>query len=197
MASRLFLTIAVCITLVLASRGARAEMWEAPIGGKALSVGEGRVACPGTSGAWAIEQEGRAVRPPTTDDAVGKSVDLKVAPSASACTTAVASVTLVAVGHSPVVDPNASILFVDEARVEVHGRGLRGMVVRWQNGDRGKATIAACSSSAGARGREVHHRRRSRPARRRDGARHPVDADGRPLGRGRGLVRYGWPSGWA
>jgi hypothetical protein len=121
--------------LVLASAAARAETWQAPVGGKALPL-DGRVACAGSSGAWTLEQDGHAVRPPTTDDAVGKAVDLEVAPSAAACATTPTTLTLVALGRAPAIDATQTTLFVDEARVELHGRGLRGTVVRWQLGDR-------------------------------------------------------------
>ncbi|HTQ48528.1 MAG TPA: hypothetical protein VMI75_37485 [Polyangiaceae bacterium] len=122
--------------LLLACVVARAETLQAPVGGKAITVGEGRVACPGSTGDWAIEQEGRAVRPPVGEDAVGRSVEMKVAPSAAACASSAAPVTLVATGRFPAIEPTGTTLFVDDARVEVRGRGLRGVVVRWQVGDR-------------------------------------------------------------
>jgi len=121
--------------VVLASAVARAETWQAPVGGKALPL-EGRVACAGSSGEWTIEQDGHAVRPPAADDAVGKAVDVKVAPSAAACATTTATLTLVATGRAPAIDSTQTTLFIDEARVELHGRGLRGTIVRWQLGDR-------------------------------------------------------------
>jgi hypothetical protein len=43
---------------------------------------------------------------------------------------------LIATGRWPAVDPAGTTLFVDEGRVEVRGRGLRGVQVRWQLGDR-------------------------------------------------------------
>jgi hypothetical protein len=122
------------LAVVLACKTARAETWEAPIGGKALPVGDGRIACPGTSGDWAIELDGRAVRPPAADEAVGRAVDLKVAPAIAACATTTATVTLVATGRWPQIE--SASLFVDDARVDLRGRGLRGVVVRWHTGDR-------------------------------------------------------------
>jgi hypothetical protein len=121
---------------VLLAASSRAETWQAPVGGKALALGEGRVACPGTSGDWAIEQDGRAVRPPAADDAVGKAVELKVATSAAACAGAATALTLVASGRWPTLDPSGTTLFVDDARVELRGRALRGVIARWQLGDR-------------------------------------------------------------
>jgi hypothetical protein len=124
------------LVLVLAAASARAETLQAPVGGKPIPLGEGRVACPGTSGDWGIEPTGTAVRPPVADDAAGKSVDLKVAPNAGACGSSTSTVTLVATGKWPTIDTAATSLFVDDARVELHGRGLRGVEVHWEHDGR-------------------------------------------------------------
>ncbi len=113
-----------------------AETIQAPIGGHAVALGDGRVVCPGASGDWAVEPDGRAVRPPINDDAVGKATDVKVAASAAACASAPSVMTLVATGRWPTVDGAGSTLFVDDARVDLHGRNLRGAIVHWQVGDR-------------------------------------------------------------
>src|SRR5271165_1988308 len=94
-----FFLLALLIA-ALACRVARAETLQAPVGGKAIPLGEGRVACPGTSGDWTIDPDGRAVRPPTADDAVGRAVELRVAPSVAACN-AGTPLTLVATGRWP------------------------------------------------------------------------------------------------
>ena len=130
------LATAVMVALVLITGAARAETIQAPVAGKAVPLGDGRVACAGTSGDWAVEQEGRAVRPPATDDAVGKAVELKVALSAAACAAAASPVTLVATGRWPTIDAAGSSVFVDDARVELRGRNLRGVIVHWQLGER-------------------------------------------------------------
>jgi hypothetical protein len=133
---RAFLAFVSAFVVVFGSALARAETLQAPVAGKAIPLGEGRVACPGTSGTWSIEQDGHAVRPPAGDDAIGKPVDLKVAPNAPACAAGAASVMLVATGRWPALDPTGTTLFVDDARVELRGRGLRGLLVRWEAGDR-------------------------------------------------------------
>src|SRR6185312_5061456 len=91
----------------------------------------GRVLCGAASGGWSLDPDGRAIRPPATDDAIGRSVDVKVAPTSGACATAATTLTLVATNRFPVPDATATTLFVDEARLELHGRGLRGAIVRW------------------------------------------------------------------
>jgi hypothetical protein len=130
------LVAVVTLVLGLLARGARAETIQAPVGGKSVALGDGRVLCPGTTGDWSVDPDGRAVRPPAADDAIGKAVEAKTAASTAACSTATTPITLVTTGRWPTVDAAASSLFVDDARVELHGRNLRGTVVRWQLGDR-------------------------------------------------------------
>lgn len=122
---------------VLLSRTANAaEIWEAPVGGSPLSLGDTRIVCPGAAGDWVIEQGGRALRPPSAASAVGAAVDVKVAASLAACASSASTLTLVAVGRFPWIDPGATTLFVDEGRVELAGRDLRGAVVEWRVGPR-------------------------------------------------------------
>lgn len=121
--------------LLLVSRGAVAETLQAPVGGKPIALGEGRVVCPGTAGDWIVEQDGHALRPPVTDDAVGKATDVKVAPASAGCA-APAPVTLVVTGRWPTIDAAGTSVFVDDARIELRGKNLRGTIVRWQLADR-------------------------------------------------------------
>ena len=148
---RLLIAALCAVLLVLASTSeARADTLQAPVGGKAIPLGEGRTACPGGAGDWAIEQDGHAVRPPAADDAAGKIVDLTVATATAGCSVG-AKVRLVATGRWPILDPTAITLFVDDARVELRGRGLRGLVVRWDHGDRsGEDQCLAIQPDAGA-----------------------------------------------
>jgi hypothetical protein len=122
--------------LLLLSCTARAETWQAPVGGKALVLGPGRVVCAGTAGDWSIEQDGHALLPPATDEAIGRTVEAKLASNEAACTTAPAPLTLVATGRLPVIDPSSTRLFVDDARIELRGRSLKGAVVHWEVGSR-------------------------------------------------------------
>jgi hypothetical protein len=135
-AVKTIVVVLVMLAFALTSAAAGADTWQAPIGGKAIALAEGRIACPGTSGDWTLEQEGRAVRPPTRDESIGKVVALKVAASAEACGAAAETLTLVATGRWPTIDPTATTVFVDDARVELAGRGLGGISVHWQLGNR-------------------------------------------------------------
>ena len=133
---RAVLFLSVVSLLVSVCAVASAETWQAPVGGKAFTLPEGRVVCPGATGDWAVEQDTHALRPPAAEEAVGSAVEAHVAANAGACSSAATAVTLVAVGHPATVDSAGTTLFVDEGRVELHGKGLRGAVVRWNVGDR-------------------------------------------------------------
>ncbi len=133
---RLLVAASLLFLFALTSRVAHAETLQAPIGGKAVLLGDGRVVCPGVATDWGLEQDGHAVRPPSADDAIGKPIEVRVAATASACASAATPLTLVATGRFPAVDAPSSTLFVDDARFELHGRGLRGAIVRWQLGER-------------------------------------------------------------
>ena len=133
---RALIFLSVSALLLFASAVASAETWQAPVGGKAFVLPEGHIVCPGVTGDWGVEQEGHALRPPSTEEAVGSAVEVRVAANGAACATASSAVTLVAVGHPATVDAAGTTLFVDEGRVELHGKGLRGAVLRWNVGDR-------------------------------------------------------------
>jgi hypothetical protein len=133
--------LACFVGLLCFSRLARAETFEAPVGGKAITLGEGRVACVTNAGGWRAEPGGHSVRPPTTDATVGAVVDLRVAPSLSDCPRATAAVKLVATAPWPILDPSSFVLAVDEGRLEARGRALHGVLVTWPV-DTGRASEA-------------------------------------------------------
>ncbi len=140
----------VILSTLLVTTRARAETWQAPVGGRAIALAEGRVACSVASGDWTIEAAGAAVRPPVTEDAVGRSTELRIAPTAAACATTATTVTLVATGRWPTIDTAATTLSPDDARVELRGRGLRGVIVQWRAGDRSGEDRCAQPQSEGA-----------------------------------------------
>lgn len=115
----------LCFTMSLA-----AETLEAPVGGAAIPVGAGLVACT-AAGGWTLEAGGAHLRPPSAETAAGSSVVVRVAPSAAACATSQRQLLLIATGRFPVLEPSSVVLYVDEARVEAHGRNLKGAMVRW------------------------------------------------------------------
>ncbi len=110
----------VAVFLVSESRAA-ADTWQAPVGVGAIA---GKVACGPLSLGWSATAAG--VEPPKDRAAIGQPVDARVAATAAECAIAGLPVTLVALGDAPTVDPSTVTWFVDEGRLELHGRGLAG-----------------------------------------------------------------------
>jgi len=129
----------IVASAALCCRIARAETLQAPVGGRPISLGDGRIACAPVKGGWSVESGGHAVRPPTLDSAIGSSFDLRVAPSPGSCTQAGAVLTLVATGAWPALDAGSFKLALDEGRLEGRGRGLRGVLVSWPTEGGGRA----------------------------------------------------------
>lgn len=122
--------VALGMALLCVSGWSNALTLQAPVGGAAIPVGPGLVACAGAGG-WTPEAGGTQLRPPSADVAAGSSVVVRVAPSFAACASAKQQVMLIATGHFPVFEAASVTLYVDEARVEAHGRNLKGAQIRW------------------------------------------------------------------
>jgi hypothetical protein len=120
---------------------AGAQTLEAPVGGAAIPVGSGLVAC-ATAGGWLPEAGGAQLRPPSAEAAAGTSVVIRVAPNLGACVQSKQQLTLLATGRFPVLEPGSVTLYVDEARVEAHGRNLKGAQLRWLGA--GRSGTDAC-----------------------------------------------------
>jgi hypothetical protein len=130
---RLFLTF-LLLVICTPVRAEVVEVLEAPLGGRPIPLGEGRVSCGGDLGGWDIEAHGQRAKPPTDDAAVGEVIELKVAPSQAACTESETYVHLIATDRLPALDL-ASVLFSpDEGRLDVEGARLKGAVVAWKSG---------------------------------------------------------------
>jgi hypothetical protein len=127
----LVLWSALVLALLALPRAASAETWQAPVGGRVLTMPAGQLAC-GSAGGWVVENNGAGLVPPKDEAAVGHAVEVTTAASASACATSTERLTLIATGKWPQVDAPMTSLFVDEARLEVRGRGLVGLGVRWR-----------------------------------------------------------------
>jgi len=132
--------VAIVVALLCAVRPARAETWEVPLGARAVSLGEGRVACkdPPLEAGWTTDADGRTLRPPPTDGE-GKLVTVKVAPTTAGCATSTASLMVTATGLRPTVD--TLTVDVDGGRILAQGHKLRGAVLRWTAGARNGSDV--------------------------------------------------------
>jgi hypothetical protein len=115
--------------------GAHAETLQSAIGSKAIPLGDTRVACAAPGGGWLIEPASalRAVRPPDSNDAVGSSVELKVAATLAACSTNASTIKLVATARPPSIDPQSVVLQPDQGKVDVRGHRLTGVTLAWRS----------------------------------------------------------------
>jgi hypothetical protein len=125
------------LTLCLApALGARADVLQAPVGGRPIPLGDAGVSCSTGTGGWVAEIGGRTVRPPTDSDSVGRAVELRVAPTVSACTSRAQHVTLVATDRWPSFDLPSLVLYADEGRLDGTGRNLLGVTLSMEiNGE--------------------------------------------------------------
>lgn len=115
---------------------ARAEVLHAPLGGRAFGLGDGRVACEASTGAWAFDLHGRMVKPPAASqaEAIGDPVEVKVAASASGCAESDTHVTLIATDRLPVIDLASVVFSPDDGRLDAEGARLTGVSMAWKSG---------------------------------------------------------------
>ncbi|MDB4942089.1 MAG: hypothetical protein JWP97_1623 [Labilithrix sp.] len=130
-ALRVYLTALVVLCGILWGREVRAEVFHAPVGGRAIAFGQGRVLCGAPPAGWTVESGGRALRPPVDRSALGRIVDATLAASPAECVTNRTDVRLVATGKIPVVNRPASVWYVDEGRLEAEGASLDGSIISW------------------------------------------------------------------
>ena len=135
--------------LVMVTRLAQAETLEAPVGGQPVALG-GRVACALPTGGWSLGAGPSEVRPPSSNEAIGLAVELPVAADRASCSTRATSLTLVALGESPTVDPDSVTLNVDAGTVELHGRNLRGVGLAWRGRSASGADVCREPRPSGA-----------------------------------------------
>jgi hypothetical protein len=116
-------------------RSARAETLQAAIGSKAFTLSDARVACAPPGGGWLIDpsSQARALRPPMSNEAIGKVVTLRVANAPALCATESNSIDLVATARPPSIDASSVVLLLDQGKVELHGSRMAGAAVAWRS----------------------------------------------------------------
>lgn len=135
MAVRWLFGACVLFGISLASSRAHAETLQSAVGSDPFALGDGRVACQAPGGGWLIEPgtQARSLRPPTSADAVGKVVSLKVAPSLTSCGSEASTLDLVATARPPSIEPGSIVLQPDQGKVEIKGRRLAGVALAWRS----------------------------------------------------------------
>ncbi len=109
---------------------------QVPEGGRAVPVVDTGVVCGAVPEGFALEADGRSIRPPTGESTIGRSVAVRVAPNKDACASSQDTRLLVVTGRWPEIDPASVVFFPDEGRVEARGQRMHGAVLSWQNAAR-------------------------------------------------------------
>jgi hypothetical protein len=145
------LVFASAVIFVTGRAAAAVVAVQAPAGARPITLPDGLVACAPTAGEWTTDADPHVVHPPKDEAAIGHVAPMKVAASAAACAASTAAVDLVTTGRLPAIDAASVSLAVDEGRLDLRGRGLRGVGVHWQEGEHaGDDRCAAPESPAGA-----------------------------------------------
>ncbi len=131
---RVGLAVLTSLSIFLLIPAASAETLESPIGGKAVALPAGRVACAPSASGWTVEADKRSVRPPTAEATLGVVGSLAIAASEATCASSSEKVSLVTIGAWPTLDATQLSASLDDARLEVRGKRLRGAHVRWEAG---------------------------------------------------------------
>src|SRR3954465_8367201 len=95
-------------------RFARAETLQAAVGSRSFTLPGARVACAPPGGGWAIDpaSQGHGLRAPTSSDAIGKAVSLRVAASPALCATESSTLDLVATARAPSIESSSVVLLL-------------------------------------------------------------------------------------
>jgi hypothetical protein len=131
----LLLAVGCLVSCWWCPRAARADTLQAAIGSKPFTLTDSRVACAPPGGGWIIEpsSQGRSLRPPTNNEAIGKVVTLRVANSLALCGTDSSALDLVATARPPNLEASSVVLLLDQGKVELHGSHLAGAAVAWRS----------------------------------------------------------------
>jgi hypothetical protein len=90
------------------------------------------VVCGALPSGWTLGPEGRTLRPPAPAAAGARVTQVKTAPDRAGCSRVTEVVTLIATGEFPEIDPASVVLHADEGRLEMKGKRLKGLQIRWQ-----------------------------------------------------------------
>ncbi|HEV7555819.1 MAG TPA: hypothetical protein VGO00_10210, partial [Kofleriaceae bacterium] len=118
---------------VVTSSVAFAGVVQAPEGGKPVVVIAKGVVCGPLAGGWSIDPaDRRMVTPPAANAPnLARTLEVKIADSFAGCGASKQTVTLIALGPWPDLDPAGVTLFADDGRLELRGQRLKGVQVMW------------------------------------------------------------------
>lgn len=126
------LFVAILLAALFSQRLALAETLAAPVGGAAVPLPNGRLACGAPGGGWQVEDNGKRIKPPTEPALIGKSTSLRLAGPTGICTATKLTLDLVATGPLPQIDRRSIDLWLDEGHLDLKGTALDGALLEWQ-----------------------------------------------------------------
>jgi hypothetical protein len=139
------------LALVAAAPAARAAVVAVPEGGRAVPVIAEGVVCGPLPASWALDATRRMVRPPAPGAQAARRIELRTAANPDGCDKATTTVSVVATGPHPNIEPASVVFAPDEGRLELEGSGLRGLPITWQRAPEGNAEQAkSAQGTAGA-----------------------------------------------
>ncbi len=140
---------ALVLFCLAVTTAATAETFEAPIGGHAIPLPEGLVACGTSEHGWEVGTDRRTVKPPAAESAVGTDSLLDLAPSEAQCSSSTRQLTLVATAPWPTLDQQSLVFYPDDGRLEMRGSRLRGVHLRWTRGGVSREDVCESGLSPG------------------------------------------------
>lgn len=113
-------------------------------GGAPVRVLERGVVCGPIAPGWALESDSRTITPPRNLPENGiRQFATRIADTPGKCAESQDTLTLVAMGRWPILDPAGTHFFPGEGRVELQGTGLEGIQVVYPESDAGGAGAPA------------------------------------------------------
>jgi hypothetical protein len=123
---KIYSLLAVTLVISFVEPVALAETLQVPEGGKAISFGKQRVLCGASPEGWTVSADRQSARPPDAANETNRTVDVLVAADGLACTREKSTLTLIAVGQWPDIDPASVTFFPDEGRLEFKNTTIGG-----------------------------------------------------------------------
>lgn len=119
---------------------AHAGALHAPAGGMPVPLPDDRVLCERVRGTWRIEPGGASVRPPATAEP-GEQSTVKVARTYGECEQKSEVLELITTAPMPEFEPGTAVWNVALGRLELQGRNLTGLRLRWTTEDRARLDV--------------------------------------------------------
>ena len=130
-------------------QSASAETLQIPEGGHTVPIGKDRVLCGELPVGWSVTADRHFVRATEKTSASTRTFQAIVASHSEVCAHSQSTLTLLALGPWPEIDPSSVTFYPDEGRVELKGARLEGIQLVWHAGNRGGRETCLAPVAAG------------------------------------------------